>query len=79
VPYANRLVATVTFVESLGNVTYAYCAFPGVQEDLTCELTGMVRVKAGDTLELGVEPDRCYLFDAAGKAFKRIAAAHGAA
>lgn len=79
VPYANRLTATVTFVESLGSVTYAYCAFPGVQEDLTCELNGMVRVKAGDMLELGVEPDRCYLFDAAGKAFKRTAAAHGAA
>ena len=78
VPYANRLTATVTFVESLGSVTYAYCSFPGVQEDLTCELTGMVRVKAGDTLELGVEPDRCYLFDTAGKAFKRTEAAHEA-
>ena len=78
VPYANRLTATVTFVESLGSVTYAYCSFPGVQEDLTCELTGMVRVKAGDTLELGVEPHRCYLFDTAGKAFKRTEAAHEA-
>ena len=79
VPHANRLTATVTFVESLGNVTYAYCALPGAQDGLTCELTGMVRVKAGDTLELGVEPDRCYLFDAAGSAFKRTVSAHGAA
>ena len=79
VPFANRLSAQVTFVESLGSVTYAYCAFPGVQEDLTCELTGVVRVQAGDTLELGVEPDRCYLFNAAGKAFKRTVAVHGAA
>ena len=78
-PHANRLTAKVTFVESLGSVTHAYCAFPGVQEDLTCELTGMVRVQAGDTLELGVEPDRCYLFDAAGKAFQRTVPAHGAA
>ena len=77
VPYANRLTAKVTFVESLGSVTYAYCAFPGVQEDLTCELNGVVRVQAGDTLELGVEPDRCYLFDAAGKAFKRNLPARG--
>ncbi len=79
VPFANRLTAKVTFVESLGSVTHAYCAFPGVQEDLTCELTGVVRVKAGDTLELGVEPDRCYLFDAAGHAFKRMVSANGAA
>ena len=79
VPYANRLTAQVTFVESLGSVTYAYCAFPGVQDDLTCELTGVVRVQAGDILELGVEPDRCYLFDASGKAFKHTVVAHGAA
>lgn len=50
VPY-NRLTAQVTFVESLGSVTYAYCALPGVQDDLTCELTGVVRVQAGDILE----------------------------
>jgi multiple sugar transport system ATP-binding protein len=79
VPGINRLTAQVTFVESLGSVTYAYCAFPGVQEDLTCELNGMVRVNAGDTLELGVEPERCYLFNAAGQAFKRTAVGHGAA
>jgi len=48
-------------------------AFDGVQEDLTCELNGEVPVSDGDTLELGVEPGRCYLFDAAGKAFKRLA------
>ena len=79
VPYANRLMAQVTFVESLGSVTYAYCSFPGVQEDLTCELTGVVRVQAGDTLDLGVEPGRCYLFDAAGHAFKRTVSERGAA
>jgi multiple sugar transport system ATP-binding protein len=78
-PGVNRLVAKVTFVESLGSVTYAYCAFDGVQEDLTCELSGVVPVSDGDTLELGVEPDRCYLFDAAGKAFKRRVVAQEAA
>ena len=77
-PGANRLVAQVTFVESLGSVTYAYCAFDGVQEDLTCELVGVVPVSDGDTLELGVDPDRCYLFDAAGKAFKRLPVAQEA-
>jgi hypothetical protein len=59
----------------LGSVTYAYCAFDGVQEDLTCELNGVVQVADGDRLELGVEPDRCYLFDTAGKAFMRLPAA----
>ena len=67
----NRLDAKVTFVESLGSVTYAYCAFAGVAEDLTCELDGVVRVHAGDTLSLSVAPERCYLFDANGRAYKR--------
>ncbi len=74
-PSINRLVADVTFVESLGSVTYAYCAFDGVKEDLTVELGGAVRVTAGDPLELGVEPQRCYLFDAQGQAFKRMVVA----
>ena len=78
-PGVNRLVAQVTFVESLGSVTYAYCAFDGVQEDLTCELNGAVPVSAGDRLALGVEPDRCYLFDALGKAFNRMAVTQEAA
>ena len=71
----NRLNAKVTFVESLGSVTYAYCAFAGVAEDLTCELDGVVRVQAGDSLSLRVAPERCYLFDADGRAYKRNAEA----
>ena len=72
---ANILNAKVTFVESLGSVTYAYCEFAGVKEELTCELDGIVRVRSGDALQLGVAADRCYLFDAAGKAFRRVIAA----
>ncbi len=71
----NTLHAKVTFVESLGSVTYAYCEFSGVKEELTCELDGIVRVRAGDMLQLGVAADRCYLFDATGKAFPRLIAA----
>ncbi len=72
---ANVLNAKVTFVECLGSVTYAYCEFAGAKEALTCELDGVVRVNGGDTLALGVTPQRCYVFDAAGKAFKRMVAA----
>ena len=75
-PSANTLNAKVTFVESLGSVTYAYCEFAGVQEELTCELSGIVRVRAGDSLQLGVEANRCYLFDAQGKAFQRVGVGH---
>ncbi len=68
----NTLEATVTFVESLGSTTHAYCVFPGVQDALTCELDGKARVKAGDVLPLGVPSESCYLFSADGKAFKRL-------
>ena len=68
---ANVLRATVTFVESLGSTTHAYCAFPGAQEDLTVELDGRLRVKTGQALALAVPADACYLFDAEGRAWRR--------
>jgi multiple sugar transport system ATP-binding protein len=68
---ANVLKATVTFVESLGSTTHAYCAFPGVEEDLTVELDGRLRVKSGQVLALSVPANACYLFDAEGHAWRR--------
>lgn len=73
---ANVLNAQTIFVESLGSVTYAYCAFAGVKEELTCVLDGTVQVQPGDTLQLGVPVDRCYLFNAEGRAFPRLKAVH---
>ncbi|MBN8503314.1 MAG: sn-glycerol-3-phosphate ABC transporter ATP-binding protein UgpC [Burkholderiales bacterium] len=69
----NLLRATVTFVECLGGATFAYCAFPGVEDALTCEFDGRASVRAGDDLQLRVPPEAAYLFDAAGKAFRRLA------
>ncbi|MEP7154721.1 MAG: sn-glycerol-3-phosphate ABC transporter ATP-binding protein UgpC [Betaproteobacteria bacterium] len=70
---SNILQATVTFVESLGSTTHAYCVFPGVEDALTCELDGASRVREGDVLALGVAPEWCYLFDANGRAMRRLA------
>ncbi len=67
----NLIKTAVTFVESLGSTTQAYCAFPGVEEALTCTLDGQSRVRNGDALSLGVSAQSCYLFDAAGLAFAR--------
>jgi len=72
---ANLISSTVTFVESLGGVTHAYCAYPGVEDALTCEFDGRKRVRSGDTLQLHLPPDLCYLFDAQGLAFRRLGAA----
>jgi len=68
---ANTLRARVTFVESLGSTTHAYCAFEGAQDDLTVELDGRMRPRGGDELLLSVPADACYLFDAQGKAWRR--------
>ena len=74
----NLIETTVTFVESLGSTTHAYCAFPaaaqGDGEALTCELDGKTVLCGGDALLLSIPPEACYLFDAAGIAFHRHAA-----
>jgi multiple sugar transport system ATP-binding protein len=72
---ANLIASTVTFVESLGGATHAYCAYPGVEDALTCEFDGRTRVRAGDTLQLHAPAELCYLFDAEGLAFTRLGAA----
>lgn len=73
-PAYSLLSATVTFVERLGGTTHAYCIFPGVEDALTCELSGHVRIQSGDTVSLGVAASACYLFNAEGRALRRLAA-----
>jgi multiple sugar transport system ATP-binding protein len=70
----NALRCQVTFVESLGSITYAYCSNAGCAEVLTAAVDGQAQVRSGDALSLGVPPARTYLFDASGKAFQRLAA-----
>ena len=71
----NVINATVTFVESLGSATHAYCAFPGVEDALTCEFDGRTKVQTGQVLALSIPAEACYLFDAGGRAFKRLGGA----
>jgi multiple sugar transport system ATP-binding protein len=44
---SNALATQVTFVESLGSMTYAYCSHPGVDDVLTCAVDGDRRVASG--------------------------------
>jgi len=68
---ANVIATTVTFVESLGSTTHAYCDYPGVAETLVCELDGATRLRNGAPLSLAIPTARTYLFDAGGLAFRR--------
>jgi multiple sugar transport system ATP-binding protein len=67
----NIIQSKIIFVEMLGSSTQAYCEYPGMEEDLTCTLSGQTTVRTGDTLKLGISADACYLFNAQGKAFDR--------
>ena len=73
----NALETTVTFVESLGGTTFAYCPFPGIEEALTCQFegrNGCDRLRSGDQLKLHFPAEALYLFDAEGQALRRLAA-----
>jgi ABC-type sugar transport system ATPase subunit len=69
-PGSGVLTATVRFVETLGNVTYAYLVHAG--QALTVQLAGDVRPAAGETLSLGLPPGKGHLFKGDGSAFPRI-------
>jgi multiple sugar transport system ATP-binding protein len=69
----NALHTEVTFVESLGSITYAYCSNPASQEVLTAAVERQMPVRSGDALALGIPSARAYLFDAQGHAFRRPA------
>ena len=68
----NALATTVTFVESLGSMTYAYCSNAGVEDVITCAVEGDRPVGSGDALPLSVPVDKTYLFNAEGRAFPRL-------
>ena len=71
----NALATRVTFVESLGSMTYAYCSNPGLDDVITCAVEGDRVIAHGQALPLAVPVEKAYLFDAAGRAFRRLAAA----
>ncbi|MDP1899583.1 MAG: sn-glycerol-3-phosphate ABC transporter ATP-binding protein UgpC [Rubrivivax sp.] len=71
----NALQCTVTFVESLGSMTYAYCSNPGVDDVVTCAVEGERRIAIGQALPLSVPEGKAHLFDAEGRAFRRLVAA----
>jgi len=67
------VIATrAAFVETLGAATYVYVSHAGSTETLTAQLPGDLRPAIGETLALRVPPDRAYLFDAQGTAFRRL-------
>jgi multiple sugar transport system ATP-binding protein len=71
----NALQTSVTFVECLGSMTYAYCSNPGLEDVITCAVEGDKPIASGQALPLSVPVAKTYLFDAQGRAFQRLSAA----
>ncbi|MCZ7595027.1 MAG: sn-glycerol-3-phosphate ABC transporter ATP-binding protein UgpC [Hyphomicrobium sp.] len=69
----NVLPVKVRFVESLGSVTIAYGTLARTETEVTVQLPGDVEVRPGETIRPGCAPSACYLFDADGRAFRRLA------
>ena len=68
----NALDTTVTFVESLGSMTYAYCSNPGLDDVITCAVEGDRAIASGEHLPMSVPVEKTYLFSADGRAMRRL-------
>jgi multiple sugar transport system ATP-binding protein len=75
---ATGLAATVTLIESLGSVRFAYLATDATDEPVIVQLSPDDRPKEGGRVALAADRKNCHLFDAAGRAFPRFAAGPGA-
>jgi ABC-type sugar transport system ATPase subunit len=61
---------TITFVETLGHATYAYLAYGDAA--LTLLAPGEARLATGQKVSVTVPKAQAHLFDAEGKAFRRL-------
>ena len=68
----DALTAEVMFVETLGATTMAHLKHPASEDTLTIQLAGDLLAKAGGRLTLHVPAKQAHLFDANGKAFRRL-------
>ncbi len=69
----NPMPAGVSFVETLGSSTVAYCQLPGMPDPVTCVLDGRVRPARGAAVTLSVPAACTYVFTAEGQALQRLA------
>jgi multiple sugar transport system ATP-binding protein len=68
----NALKAEIRFVEKLGSQTFAYANVDGLEDDMTLQLPGEMRLSAKARLTLSLPAAQCHLFDADGAAFGRL-------
>jgi multiple sugar transport system ATP-binding protein len=65
------LAASVTLIESLGNVRFAYLTRAGAADPMIVQLDPGTMLKEGENVHLNAAPGRCHLFGPDGLAFAR--------
>ncbi|WGE59293.1 maltose/maltodextrin ABC transporter ATP-binding protein MalK [Actinobacillus equuli] len=63
---------TVKVVEQLGNETQVHIEMPPIKQSLVYRQNDIVLVKEGDSMSIGINPNRCHLFREDGTACKRL-------
>ena len=76
---AGPLPATVTLIEWLGNIRFAYLDCEASDEPLIVQLRPQDRPKEGESVALELSAEDGHLFDAAGQALPRSGEAHARA
>jgi len=74
---AGAIPATVTLIEWLGNMRFAYVTTAFTDDPLVMQLPPDQTITEGQTLHIGARPSDCHLFDAEGEAFPRSSGTPG--
>ncbi|KMK51156.1 maltose/maltodextrin transporter ATP-binding protein [[Actinobacillus] muris] len=67
-----NISGTVKVVEQLGNETQIYVELPAIKQSLVYRQNDIVLVEEGDTMAIGINPNRCHLFKENGNACRRL-------
>ena len=70
---SSRITGIVGNLERLGGETYLYLN-GAAGKNMTVHAPGDIAVAIGDEVAIGLDGDKCHLFDAAGQAFSRLPA-----
>jgi multiple sugar transport system ATP-binding protein len=70
--HGNTLTGEVIAVEHLGEATVLYLVAPGALEHLVVRADAEHDAKVGEKISVHMPPGRCYLFNEAGVAFRRV-------
>jgi multiple sugar transport system ATP-binding protein len=69
--------ASVTLIESLGNIRFAYLDSEATSDPLIVQLAPGERLAEAEKVTLSARPEACHLFDTEGRAFPRAEAGPG--